>query len=527
MTADLMVFADEPSARAARTQPDSGSAPYLVLIADDEPDVHAVTHMVLRDFDLDGHGLKLLDAHSEAETRQAFLDNPDIAVVLLDVVMDHRDSGLRMVEWIRNQMGNTMVRIILRTGQPGDAPETSVIKLYDINDYKLKTELTQQRLFTTLYSSLRSWRDMVQLQKSRMNLQRIVQAGSQLFSAQSLDDFLRSMLQQVSHLYQDDMGSVMLRMGQGDAARAEPAGFILKAENQTCEIVAATGRYRAYTGRLFNRDQLAETIIPLDILHNPRPGELVRVVDRGIIIYSRIVNENGRHLIFLEEAPSRLDMDQVQLFLTNFSLTLDNFYLDHYVRGLQEDILFTFGEVVEKHFHESSNHVKRVSLMMRSFAEARGMGPDQCELYRVASILHDIGKIGVPDRVLKKPGRLDGDEMVIMREHAELGFKILSRSDLPLFRTAASIARSHHEKWDGSGYPQGLGGADIPLEARMLSIVDVFDALVNSRIYKEAWPPEQSIQEIRSMAGTAFDPDLVDTFISNIQTMLDIQVQNP
>lgn len=519
---ELILFQDPPSLHAGEGYLPGDPEPWLVLVADDEPDVHAVTRMVLRDFEMDNRKIRLLDTHDEESTRQAFLDNPDIAVVLLDVVMENRDSGLRIVEWLRNKQKNRLVRIVLRTGQPGDAPETSVIRDFDINDYKLKTELTHTRLWTVLFASLRSWRDMSRLERNRASLQNVMKAGSRLFSARSLDDFLQSMLDQIAQLYRDDSASMMIRNGSSPSGE----GVILSHSDQSWEIVAATGRYRAWTGKTLRREDLSGAVIPPELFRDPEPGEMIRVLDHGLVIFSRMANESGRHMIYLEEAPEHLDMDQVSLFLTNFSLTLDNFYLDHYVRGLQEDILYTFGEVIEKHFHESSHHVRRVSLMMRVFCQALDMSPDQCEMFRVAAILHDVGKIGVPDRILKKPGRLDDAEMAIMREHASIGHEILSRSTLPLFRTAASIAWAHHERWDGTGYPRRIGGGDIPLEARMLCLVDVFDALVNSRVYKEAWTLDDAVAEIRRLSGAAFDPFLAGVFLDHIDGMMDIQTAN-
>lgn len=504
---------------------DPQKAPYKILIVDDEKDVHVVTQMVLRGFEFDGRKLDLWDAFSAKEAMEMLADNPDFALVLLDVVMEERDSGLKVAEWIRKTLGNKAIRIVLRTGQPGDAPENSVIKTYDINDYKLKTELTQQKLFSTLYSSLRSYRDIISLEKSRQNLQNIVKIGSELFSARSLDDFLKGMLDQVSQLYYDSLSSVVVQVRTVPFEAPEKSGLIVRGLEGSGLIVAATGKFRPLVGRQISEAPETENLHRF-LKDFPGTGgkDIVQVIEGGLLIYSQFANTATRNFIFLEEPVERLDLDQVKLFLTNFSLTLDNFYLNQFVQGLQDDLLFMFAETIERHFKESSNHVRRVSLMVKELAMAQGLSPDLTETIRLASVLHDMGKIGIPDEILKKPGKLNDVEMAVMKTHTNIGFELLSRSDLPLFRLGARIAKHHHEHWSGNGgYPDRINGEDIPLEARMTAIADVFDALVNTRVYKDAWPPGDAIEELKKGRGKAFDPRLVDLFLERIDAMLEIQ----
>lgn len=139
-------------------------SPYKVLIVDDEPEMHVTTKMILKNFTFEGRGLEFIDTYTGNDAIKAFKENPDIAVILLDVIMEENDAGFKVVHYIRNTLNNIFVRIILRTGQPGYAPEESVIVDYDINDYLLKTDITVQRLFTSFYQTLRSYRDLVFLE---------------------------------------------------------------------------------------------------------------------------------------------------------------------------------------------------------------------------------------------------------------------------------------------------------------------------------------------------------------------------
>jgi putative two-component system response regulator len=140
-----------------------------------------------------------------------------------------------------------------------------------------------------------------------------------------------------------------------------------------------------------------------------------------------------------------------------------------------------------------------------------------------AAPMHDVGKIGIPDAVLQKPGPLDEREWEIMRRHPAIGAEILGGHQSGLLSIACRIAQAHHEKWDGSGYPEGLAGEDIPLEARIVAIADVFDALTSVRPYKAAWPVEKAAEHLRTQAGKHFDPRLVELFLAQLPAIVEVR----
>jgi len=172
---------------------------------------------------------------------------------------------------------------------------------------------------------------------------------------------------------------------------------------------------------------------------------------------------------------------------------------------------------------ETGKHVLRVGQYARILAEACGMMPELCYLIEKASPLHDVGKIGIPDAILLKPGPLDKKERETMNSHAEMGAKLLRSHSSMLVSMASSIALSHHERWDGAGYPSGLMGESIPIEGRITAIADVFDALTTVRPYKEAWELEDALDYLRNNSGTHFDPALVRLFEENLDKVLDIK----
>ncbi len=172
---------------------------------------------------------------------------------------------------------------------------------------------------------------------------------------------------------------------------------------------------------------------------------------------------------------------------------------------------------------DTGSHIWRMAAYVGALAEAAGWTPEDAKLLEEAAPLHDTGKIGIPDAVLKKPGPLNEEEWAIMRRHPQIGHDILTRSKAPLFRLAAEVALYHHERWDGCGYPFGLAGEKIPESARIAAVADVFDALTNRRPYKEAWSIEQAIVYLGEVAGTHLDRRLVDIFISILPRILQIK----
>jgi putative two-component system response regulator len=176
------------------------------------------------------------------------------------------------------------------------------------------------------------------------------------------------------------------------------------------------------------------------------------------------------------------------------------------------EIIHRLGLAAEFRDQGTGMHLLRISQFSHCLARAAGLSSEMCDLVLSASPMHDIGKIGIPDRILFKPGKLDSEEWAIMRTHTTIGAELLSGHDSALMRTAAQIALTHHERWDGSGYPHGLKGEEIPLEGRIVSLCDVFDALISKRPYKEKWSVDEAVKEVEAGAGADFEPALVACF---------------
>ncbi len=196
------------------------------------------------------------------------------------------------------------------------------------------------------------------------------------------------------------------------------------------------------------------------------------------------------------------------------AISLDNVRLNERLKESYYESIIRLSTANEFRDNETGDHVKRVSFYCEELAKAMSYTPEYVTNIKYASPLHDIGKIGIPDNILKKPGKLTDQEFKIMQEHTVIGNKILGHPDNEIIELAKELTLSHHEKWDGSGYPHGLKGKDIPLSGRILAVADVFDALSNSRVYKPAFTLEQTYEIMKEGRGKHFDPELVDAFFS-------------
>jgi putative two-component system response regulator len=208
-------------------------------------------------------------------------------------------------------------------------------------------------------------------------------------------------------------------------------------------------------------------------------------------------------------------------------LAAQNRMLDERVRARTKDledarieILDRLALAAEYRDDDTGQHTLRVGIMSARIAECLDQAASQVELMRRAAPLHDVGKIGIPDAILLKPGKLTPEEWRIMQTHATVGTRILRGSEAPVLQLAEQIALCHHERWDGTGYPTGASSEDIPLAARIVAVADVFDALTHDRPYKTAWPQSDAIAEIRRQSGIQFDPAIVGAFLSECEALL-------
>lgn len=511
MSSDMLVFADSGSC----AQPERSPSPWRILIVDDEEDVHRVTRLVLGHLTYLGRKLEIISCYSGAEAIAILEKDPNFAIMLLDVVMEADDAGLKVVKEVRDRLKNSLIRIVLRTGQPGQAPEQKVIVQYDINDYKAKTELTTEKLFTSIISSLRAYRDLMTIEKSKRGLEKIVRASASIFEIQSLKTFISGVLMQLVS---------MLRLEE-DALYCQASGISAASTGGELKVVAAVGKFEEMD--VVDKDITA--VLPGDVLaliqRSMNEGQSISEKNRYVVYFRSKIG--AAHVVYLErtEDIDQWEKDLIDIFCTNIAIAFDNIYLNQELEASQKEIIFTLGEIVEFRSSDTHNHVRRVGAICSFLGSKLGLTDEECEILRVASAMHDIGKLAIPDRILLKEDTLTTEEFEVMKLHTTAGHDMLKFSRRNILRPASVIAAQHHEHWDGQGYPGKLKGEEINIFARITAVADVFDALVSDRCYRKALPLEEVINYFKDNSGKQFDPTVTSTLLDNLDEIMNIRTR--
>jgi len=249
-----------------------------------------------------------------------------------------------------------------------------------------------------------------------------------------------------------------------------------------------------------------ESVKHISYRANDEISEIAKVIDSNIYIAEEILQKEREESKRVEELVEHKTKEISEL--------------NNELEATQREIIFTMGSIAEKRSKETGYHVKRVAEYSLLLARLYGLSLEESLLLKNASPMHDIGKVGIPDAILNKPGKFTNEEFEQMKEHAELGYKMLRHSKKSILKVASIVAHEHHEKWDGSGYPRGLKGEEIHIYGRITAIADVFDALGSDRIYKKAWPIQKILELFEKERGKHFDPQLVDLFVDNLEHFL-------
>ncbi|WP_024516568.1 DUF3369 domain-containing protein [Bradyrhizobium sp. Tv2a-2] len=299
---------------------DTGAAPedtsarkWKIAVIDDDQAVHEGTRFALSDYSLNGQGLEILSAYSAAEGRTLMRANPDIAAVLLDVIMETDVAGLELVEYIRNEIRNETVRIILRTGQPGQAPERRVIVQYDINDYKAKTELTADKLFTSLTAALRSYQQLERMVQTRRGLEIIIDAASTLYDFKSMQRLAEGVLTQLASLLNVDCAGILVLRDDGNTS------------GDDFSVLAGSGCYSRFIGLAGSRSLDTDLRSMVEAAFRRRKHEFA---DQRTVLYVR--TGSGREVVVLLQAErplSETDRSLVEIFGSRLSIAFDNVIL--------------------------------------------------------------------------------------------------------------------------------------------------------------------------------------------------------
>ena len=504
---DDLIFSDE----AVDPAPSTPATPWHILIVDDERGVHDVTKLVMAGFQMDGRPLEFFDCYSAAEARALLAQPNDIALILLDVVMESDTAGLDLARHIREDLGNLNVRIVLRTGQAGQAPEEQVIRDYDINDYKEKTELTRRKLITVFYAALRAYRDLMRIARALTGLRRSVDAITRVCDSHSLITFASAVLEQVNYLLNFS--------GQGLCASRTTA-YTASSTNGRLQVLAATDGFSGLLG-----DKEIESL-PADVrmaLSRAMAEKTNHYGEHHYVAYYQ-TKSGSESVIYMQfvESISSAGRELLELFSANVAITYDNLLLREEIEATQRATIAILSEAIEGRYLSAQPHGGGVAQLAALMATWLGQSDQDIDLIRQAASLHDVGKIRISSQTLSKPGPLDTQERATVNAHAQHGFDLLARSNTRVHQLAAQMALEHHERWDGSGYPNGLAGEQISHVGRLVAIADVLDALINVHFYKEAWTLSASLAYLKGQSGLHFEPALVSLVLAHRSEVADL-----
>jgi len=252
------------------------------------------------------------------------------------------------------------------------------------------------------------------------------------------------------------------------------------------------------------------------------------VLDIEVENYQEIIKEDKieTNILEFEDKFYQIELQglkEEKLLLTYFNDVTEVMELNDAIEETQREVIYAMGEIGETRSKETGNHVKRVAHYSKELALLYGLSHEEASLLQMASPMHDIGKVGIPDSILNAPRKLTADEWVTMQTHAQLGFDMLKSSNKKILQAAATVAHQHHEKWDGSGYPRSLSGEEIHIYGRITAVADVFDALGSERVYKKAWELEDILELFKNESGKHFEPKLIELFIDNLDIFLEIR----
>lgn len=485
------LFADEPVQQQELPQ-----EYWKILIVDDEPEVHAVTKLALSDFRFLGRGLEFHSAYSGREAKELATLHPDTAIILLDVVMETDDAGLHVARFIREELGNYFTRIILRTGQPGQAPERTVIVNYDINDYKSKTELTAQKLFTAVMSSLRSYRDIISIDHSRRGLEKVIASSTNLFALQSMEHFIDGLVQQMSWV----IGGARQTLYAAAGRSPNPQQMIIRAA------------YGEDADQLLN--QQIKAALPKQVL--PELDKVIR--SHGICYGEDFVlaycpsqcRPQGALLCMtgLTRALSDNEKELLQLFADNVQLAHDNVTClqdtDELLAGLITRLMELEQEKVAQVLTRQSSFVQ----ITHALAKAAGMSDARSQQTATAATLYERA-----EKLFAVMDDQPATKVSPCQERLKRAVRPVHMAQSDVAQIAYRALNERLERWDGLGLPGGKQGQALALESQVLVLAFRLSQLVQQE-------PSAVAEILQAERARHFSPQLVDAVLSNLAGFL-------
>jgi len=489
---------------------------WKVLIADSQPDQHDAVGRCLASLRHDGRGVECLSAFSAREATALFGQHPDIAVVLMDVGLDGPAAVQRLIEHMDKATATwagpgLRPRVVLCTRDPDQWPERAAFEATAIDGYVVTAPMATDRLYGAVLSGIRLHASMIAQDRSQKGMARVMVSTAGIFELRSSHHFYFNLLLQINSLFNIVQDSLLFVVG--DSAP----------KDDVARIRAASGRFSSLRN---------QTIAAIE---DPRIVAAVREVFQN----GRTVQTNEHFafaiktryevtaVAFIDGALglSAMERQMIEIFRTKATTAFSNMMLIDELNASQKAAVFALARVAEYKKNLIQGHHKRIERLVSETAREmlqRSFHPEELDedlvaKVGVASVLADIGMMVVPDQVMHSTRVLDGDSVELVRQHTIVGWEILRDAATMLrgrsiLAIAAEVALSHHERMDGSGYPYRLVGDAIPISGRIVSVVDVFDALISDREHREAWTVDAALSWVTEESGRLFDPLVVKAF---------------
>lgn len=526
------------------------SSAIRVLVIDDEPLVRGTFVAFMKHW-----GYTTREAENGKAGLEIFNSEP-FDIVLTDLDMPVM-GGLAVLAYLHEHAPDTPVVIVSGAGQLDDAVQTVKLGAWDYltkpvgsmailestlqrclekarlirenkryqnyleEEVEKKTEALRQNNMALRAEVADRKRKEEEVLRLNRHLEEVVDASGELFSYQTVSELMTGALESFQDILQ---GGMQGNHGNGDQLFFRDA-FAVTKNGEDIVMICGTGNFAG-----FENWQACEAMPPdlyqkVSLAFSEGRGGFE---EHDCLIHMRTANR-AECIFYLNcRMPvSESNQRMLQIYITNVASAYDSIVLNEEISNAQKDVVFTLGEVIETRSKESANHVRRVAEYSYLLARKYGLEESESDLLRYASPMHDAGKIGIPDSILNKPGKLTDEEFRIMQNHTVLGYDILKGSQRPILKAAAVVAYEHHEKWNGRGYPRGLAGEDIHIYGRIVALADVFDALGSERCYKAAWPTEKILLLLKEERGQHFDPILIDHFFDNLEEFLKIKREIP
>lgn len=463
---------------------------------------------ILSEIKFNNRYIETILVNSVEDLKEFIVSNPNTALIIidLDINKDIAHSKLKVINYIRDTINNKTIRIILKGSFSEKNSSTAYALKYNINGFINNETLTNDSVTASILSCLRGYDDLYAMNKNKKGLEQIIKSSSMLFRTQSMKKLAFIVLNHLSSIISPKVLS----------------SFMITKSQNNFYFLSGTGKYSS---------NLMKNSIPSDIverLYDATNFKKNRYFDNYFIVFLG-ENKVNQNIIYCEipEPLSSITIDLIEIFCTNVSAAINSMYLNEELETTEKELIFTLGEISEARSRETGHHVKRVAEYSKILALSYGLSQKEAEMIRMASPMHDVGKLAIPDSILNKPAKLTKEEFEVMKTHSRIGYEMLKRSNKRLMKSASIIALEHHEKYDGTGYPYGLSGEDIHLYGRITAVADVFDALGTERVYKKAWELNKIISYFKEESGHHFDPKLVKIFFKSLNEILAIRDKFP